>query len=155
MKASSSRATRSPDSEVSQTSARHQRERSSMIARMRNRRTAPNTSAPGRQGSTARKGLMAPASADVIRSLPANGLGIAAHQPAGLTPGDLVALHQRQGRTAPPPGRRQFFPSRSMSIVLSRTCLARSRFSREFSSSNCLSRRASDTSIPPYFDFQR
>src|ERR1700687_2070185 len=52
------------------------------------------------------------------------------------------------------PRRQKFFPTRSFSAALSRTCSASSFFSRRFSSSSTLRRLASDTSSPPYLDFQ-
>ena len=51
-------------------------------------------------------------------------------------------------------GRQNFFASRSFNATLSSIVSASSRLSFAFSLSSSLSRRASDTSSPPYFDFQ-
>ncbi len=50
-------------------------------------------------------------------------------------------------------GRYHFFDARSFRTALSSIASAKSFFSREFSSSSDRSRRASDTSSPPNFDF--
>src|SRR5690606_33929305 len=51
-------------------------------------------------------------------------------------------------------GRHHFFDRRSFSAAWSSITSASRRLSFAFSSSSAFSRRASDTSRPPYFDFQ-
>jgi uncharacterized protein len=65
--------------------------------------------------------------------------------------GDVVPGHRLQRRIQFPLGRRQLFPRRSFSTVLSSIASASIRFSRPFSISSIFSSRASVTSIPPYF----
>src|SRR5690606_29958407 len=55
---------------------------------------------------------------------------------------------------APRPGRHNLFPRTSFSAWRLRAWSATIRFSWRFSSSSCLSRFASETSMPPYFRFQ-
>ena len=85
-------------------------------------------------------------------------LGLAPHcfridadQPAGAALGDVVPVHRLQRRIPLTLGRRQLFPSRSFSTVLSSIAYASIRFSRPFSISSSFSFRASVMSIPPYF----
>ncbi len=54
---------------------------------------------------------------------------------------------------APRDGRHHFFELMSFSMALSSIDSASSLFSFRFSSSRTFSRRASETSSPPYFDF--
>ncbi len=58
-------------------------------------------------------------------------------------------------RGAPSRGRQNFFPSTALNAWLSSVRSATLCFNRQFSSSRCGSRRASFTSSPPYFAFQR
>ena len=54
---------------------------------------------------------------------------------------------------APGGGRHHFFAATSFNIALSSIASANSFFSRAFSSSSAFSRRASETSSPPYLAF--
>jgi len=65
----------------------------------------------------------------------------------------LVGGLQMASRLAIAGGRHHFFPSRSFRATLSSIASASIRFSRAFSSSSALSRRASDTSSPPNLAF--
>lgn len=58
---------------------------------------------------------------------------------------DSLALHG---------GRYHFFDSNSFFAAVLSICSANSRFSFAFASSSAISRLASDTVIPEYFDFQ-
>ncbi len=61
----------------------------------------------------------------------------------------------KMSHSFPHVGRRQnFFARRSFSATLPSIVSARSRLSLVFSLSSSLSRRTSDTSSPPYFDYQ-
>src|SRR6185437_4696052 len=75
---------------------------------------------------------------DVVRSLGgiAVGLRLKPHQPAGPPLRIALLLDRPAHSQSSHPGRQKFFPSIS--------------FSLRFSSSSAFSRRASDTSIPPY-----
>src|SRR3954466_4825488 len=85
-----------------------------------------------------------------IAGRPAGRLDGAARPPlAHLEPGPKVS-----DRLAPRGRRQNFFESRSFSATLSSIASAKSFFSFVFSSSSAFSRRASDTSMPPYFAFQ-
>src|SRR5579863_4085721 len=64
-----------------------------------------------------------------------------------------VALHYLPHRHSSRRRLQAFFPSRSLSAALSNIDSASSFFKRRFSSSNAFSRRASETSSPPYFAF--
>src|SRR5487761_1692315 len=64
-----------------------------------------------------------------------------------------VTLHHLHHCCSPRCRLQTFFPSRSLSAALSKSESANSRFRRRFSSSSALSRMASETSSPPYFDF--
>src|ERR1700681_4896604 len=75
------------------------------------------------------------------------------HQPACAPLAQSVPLNQLAHRDSPRRRLQTFFPSRSLSAALSSIASANSFFSRRFSSSKDFSRRASETSSPPYFAF--
>src|SRR6056297_658214 len=86
-------------------------------------------------------------------ALPSHSLRIDTDQSAGPALRDSVIPHRLE-RCVPPLHRcRQGFPSKSFSTTLSSIVSASKRFSFVFSSSSCLSRRASDNSMPPYLAF--
>src|SRR5690606_8691637 len=68
--------------------------------------------------------------------------------------GDVICGSQLPDDLAPRPGRHNLFPRTSFSAWRLRAWSATIRFSWRFSSSSCLSRFASETSMPPYFRFQ-
>src|SRR5690606_27045496 len=68
--------------------------------------------------------------------------------------GDVICGSQLPDDLAPRPGRHNLFPRTSFSAWRLRAWSAPIRFSWRFSSSSCLSRFASETSMPPYFRFQ-
>src|SRR5579863_4058764 len=78
---------------------------------------------------------------------------IDSHQPAGASLTQPVLLDQPVHREASRRRPQPFFPSRSLSAALSSIDSANSFFSRRFSSSSDFSRRAAETSSPPYFAF--
>ncbi len=80
-------------------------------------------------------------------------LGIDAHQHAGPALGDCIASQHLEHCIPPLAWRRQAFPSRYVRMTLSSMLSASKRFSFPFSSSSWRSRRASDTSMPPYLPF--
>ena len=84
----------------------------------------------------------------------ADGLAIGLDQAARPALAHLVGGYETGDSLALGGGRQNFFVMRSFSAALSSIASARSRFSLAFSSSSCLSRLASDTSIPPNLAFQ-
>jgi hypothetical protein len=64
-----------------------------------------------------------------------------------------TTLDTSMNRPMTHPRHHKFFPTRSLSAALSSIRSANSFFSRRFSSSGALSRRASETSSPPNFAF--
>src|SRR6056297_72630 len=87
------------------------------------------------------------------RPLAPHRLRIDTDQDAGPALRDRMILHRPQHCVPPLHRRRQGFPSKSFSTTLSSMVSASKRFNLAFSSSSCLSRLASDNSIPPYLDF--
>src|SRR5690606_7660888 len=77
-----------------------------------------------------------------------------AREPNGPPLGDVICGSQLRDDLAPRPGRHNLFPRTSFSAWRLRAWSATIRFSWRFSSSSCLSRFASETSMPPYFRFQ-
>src|SRR6267154_3210774 len=78
---------------------------------------------------------------------------IAVDHPARPPLAHLIGLLQISRSLPMRGGRHHFFPSRSFNATLSSMASASIRFSLAFSSSNAFSRRASDTSRPPYLAF--
>lgn len=74
-----------------------------------------------------------------------------ADKPASSTLTVIQFLDEALSRSSPCCGRQRFFPSNTFKAWLSKVDSARSCFRRRFSSSSCLRRLASLTSIPPYF----
>ena len=89
----------------------------------------------------------------VGRTFSPDRLGVDADQHAGTALRDLVVPHHAERCVPSLAWRRQTFPNRSFRIALSSTLSASNRLSLPFSSSSWRSRRASDTSRPPYFAF--
>src|SRR5665213_3105610 len=216
MTASSSRPTRAPDKDVSATSVRHSRVKSSTTARMRNRRLSISVSLtkssdqrwfgpcgntrgalvpnallrPPRRRTWSRSSRYnrlsflwfthVPSRRSRINSRPiaktASDRGKLAQPGAqhGIVRAHAGVSHRRsislnylarpalahliglaEVRHSLPlyDGRHHFFALRSFNMALSSIASASSFFSLRFSSSSTFSRRASETSRPPYFDF--
>jgi hypothetical protein len=83
-----------------------------------------------------------------------HGLAIGLDQAARPALAHLVDGYEMSDSLALGGGRQNFFVRRSFRAALSSIASARSRFSLAFSSSSCLSRLASETSIPPNLAFQ-
>jgi len=88
---------------------------------------------------------------NAIEAAPAR--AIKPDQPACAHLTQPALLDQSSNRHLPRHRLQTFFPSRSFSAALSSIASASSFFSRRFSSSSDFNRRASETSIPPYFTF--
>src|SRR5262249_61250244 len=76
-------------------------------------------------------------------------------QPTRASETRVLRVHQRPDRDALRDGAYHFFATTAFNAWMSSVCSATMCFSRRFSSSSCLRRCISLSSIPPYFAFQR
>ena len=74
-------------------------------------------------------------------------------EPTGTATSHVIRLLEMVHGASPSCGRHQFLEVTSLSIWMSRACSATKRLRRRFSSSICLRRLASLTSMPPYLVF--
>src|SRR5690606_26392238 len=92
----------------------------------------------------------------ITRSLPVvEAARLHLHQPAGSAQAHGISLSGLPHHLAPLRGLHHFFEFTSLRIWMSRAWSATKRLSRRFSSSSSFSRLASESSMPPNFDFQR